>query len=285
MKPISEYVDLISFFAPALSTAAAVAIGGSQVGTFVLLRREGMMALALPQVVTIGVALSLRWEMEEFAQDRGWPLWLSLIPPLVAAAVAVILLAWSKRHAATHWLLPSLFVAGVSLSFLIIANAGKHVEELEHRLTGSDVTVTASTAQVVAPVVLIAGLVTSVLWRRWLALAQVPAAFELAGLRPARWDVAFLCLLTTVLMFGTSALGAVMVLAMLFLPPATVLPWARRIPAALVGSAAVALAALAVGFVLSNEMSWPFSHSVGGAGFAGLAISYGARSIVKSARG
>lgn len=285
MRSFSEYMTLVQFFAPGLATAASVAFGGSQVGTFVLLRREGMLALALPQVVAVGVALSLAWELDTYARDHGLPAWISLGPPLLAALLAVILLAWSKRHAANHWVLPSLFVAGLSLSFLAIANAGAHVEELQHHFVGSDVTVTRETAELVVPILIGVGLITSLLWRRWLAMAQVPAAAELSGLRPARWDVAFLCLLTAVLMFGTSALGAVMVLAMLFLPPATVLPWARRIPSALVGSAVLALAALAVGFVLSNEMSWPLSHSVGGAGFAGLVVSYGCRSVVKTSRG
>lgn len=261
MKSLSDYYDLVSVLLPSLVTAGAVAIGGSQVGTFVMYRRESLMALALPQVVAIGVALALHEE---------WP---TLAPAIVAAALAVVALAWSKRHGANYWLLPSLYIGGLSLSFLLIANAGQHVEEMQHRFTGMDVAVSTETAWMVVPCVLSVGLLTSVLWRRWLALIQAPAAAELAGLRPARWDALFLSLLGAVLLFGTAALGAVMVLTMLFLPAATVMPWTRRIPASLFAAAIVALAFLIVGFVLSVEMDWPLSHSVGGAGFAALAIS------------
>jgi ABC-type Mn2+/Zn2+ transport system permease subunit len=281
---LNDYVDLVQLFAPSLATAAAMAIGGSQVGTFVLLRREGMLALAIPQVVAIGIALSLRWGLETHEDHTGVESWISLGPPFAAAAVAVMLLVWSKRHGASHWVLPSLFVAGISLSFLIIANSGAHVEDVQHFFTGTDVAVSAEMACLVVPVVLAIGLMTAVLWRRWLATTQIPAASELARQSPARWDVAFLCLLTTFLLFSTSALGSLMVLVMLFLPAATILPWARRIPGALMLAAIVSVLSLAAGFVLSNEMEWPFSQSVGGAGFAGLVVSYATRSTSTALR-
>lgn len=262
MKQIQFYLEVIQLLAPSLATAGAVAIGGSQVGTFVLLRHESMMALALPQVVAIGAAAALRW---------GWP---SLAPALVTAGLSVILLAWSKRHAAGHWLLPSLYIAGLSISFLLIANSGAHVEELQNLFTGIDVSVSIGTATIAVPALLIAGLLSSLLWRRWLVMAQAPAAAELAGLHPARWDVLFLCLLATVLLFGTSSLGAVMILAMLFLPAATVMPWVRRVPSALVWSAVAACAFFIAGFIFSIEMDWPLSQSIGGVGFAVLVISH-----------
>ena len=51
------------------------------------------------------------------------------------------------------------------------------------------------------------------------------------------------------------------------------LPWARRVPDALVVSALLALLFLAIGFWLSNEMLWPMSQSVGGVGFVAMAAS------------
>jgi ABC-type Mn2+/Zn2+ transport system permease subunit len=60
---------------------------------------------------------------------------------------------------------------------------------------------------------------------------------------------------------------------MLFLPAATVLPWVKRLPTAMVAGAILSLVFLAIGFYLSSRMSWPMSQSIGGAGFAALAIS------------
>jgi ABC-type Mn2+/Zn2+ transport system permease subunit len=84
----------------------------------------------------------------------------------------------------------------------------------------------------------------------------------------------YLCLLATVLVLATNTVGTVLVIAMLFLPAATVLPWAPRIPSAMASAVATALASIAAGFVLSVEMDWPLSHSVGGVGFAAFVVSH-----------
>jgi ABC-type Mn2+/Zn2+ transport system permease subunit len=84
-----------------------------------------------------------------------------------------------------------------------------------------------------------------------------------------------------VVLFGTNALGVVLVLAMLFLPAATVLPWARRVPGAMLYASVLALLLYAGGFVLSNEMNWPLSQSVGGLGFAVFLVSYAASRFVQ----
>jgi ABC-type Mn2+/Zn2+ transport system permease subunit len=255
-------IELVGLFLPALATAAAVGVSASVVGTFVLLRREGLMALALPQVVAIGAAVGMR---------LGWP---TLPPALVCAGVAAVYFAMSKRWGAGNWILPSFYVAGMSLSFLIIAGSGQHVADLQNVFTGIDVAVSVERARLAVPVLLALAVCAAVLWRRWLLIAQAPTAAEVAGLHPERWDVLFLVLLAVVLLLGTDSLGVVMVLTMLFLPAAAVLPWARRIPAALAGAAVLSLVMLAAGFYLSNRLSWPLSHSVGGVGFAAVAASH-----------
>lgn len=252
---------LIGLFAFMLVTAAAVGVAGAVVGLFVLLRREALVALAIPQVVAIGAAIGMR---------LGWP---TLPPALGVALVALIYFALSKRWGAGNWVVPSFYVAGLCLSFLIIANHGQDVEDLQRLFTGVDVAVAKSVAAVAVPVLLVVGIICALLWRRWLLLAQAPAAAELAGLRPARWDTLFLLLLTIVILLGTNSLGVVMVLSMLFLPAATVLPWVKRIPVAMAAGSVLSLVFLAIGFYLSNKMRWPMSQSVGGAGFVILAIS------------
>ena len=267
MTPLDDYVQIAGLLYPSLLAAAATGVGGSAVGTFVLLRREPLAALALPHVVAVGAAVALR---------MAWP---ALPAALGSVALAVAVLAWAKRNAAEHWVLPALYVAGLSVSFLVIANSGAHLAELQNLFTGIEVAVTPFQAAVAAPALLAAGAACALLWRRWLALAQVPPAAELAGLHPARWDVCFLCLLALVTVLGTSTVGAVMVVAMLFLPAGAALPWAGRLPGALVAASVIALLVLAAGFVLSVEMQWPFSQSTGGAGFAVLLASHAARRL------
>jgi ABC-type Mn2+/Zn2+ transport system permease subunit len=260
----ASWRDLIVFSAPSIITAMAIGVASGICGVFVLLRREALLALALPQIVAAGAALGLR---------MGWP---TLPPALVAAAAGLAYLIITRRraHANPHAALPALYISGLCISFLIIAGAGAHLEDLQHLFVGIDVAVTPARAFVAAPILLIVAAAVAISWRRWLLVAQSPAAAELAGVSPARWDAFFLILLTTVLLLGTDSQGVVMVLAMLFLPAATVLPWARRIPTALIAAAGISLVMVVVAFILSNALAWPFSQSAGGAGFVLLLLSH-----------
>jgi ABC-type Mn2+/Zn2+ transport system permease subunit len=261
-EPPVRWGRLIKNFRNMLITASALGVAGSILGLFVLLRREALVALAIPQVVAVGAAIGMR---------LGWP---TLPPALALAVLALIYFALSKKWAASNWVIPSAYIAGLCLSFLIIANHGQDVEDLQHMFVGVDVAVGWEKAVISTPSLLVVAGVCALLWRRWLLLAQAPAAAELAGLRPARWDTLFLALLTVVILLGTYSLTVVMVLAMLFLPAATVLPWARRLPAAMLASAILSILFVAIGFYLSNELDWPLSQSIGGTGFAALAFSH-----------
>ena len=264
MIPISEYLDTIRVVYPSLVTAAALGISGGIVGAFVLLRREALLTLAMPQVVAVGAAIGLR---------MGWP---SLAPALAAVIVAVLLLAWSRRQREGNWLLPALYIGGLSLSFLIIAHSGQHVSEMQNLFTGMDVTMTPEQMMIISPILLATAALCAVLWRRWLLIAQAPAVAEAAGRRTNRWETLFLCILAVILLLGTNSLGAVMVIAMLFLPAATALPWSARVPTALIFSMFLALIFLAAGFVLSVRFDLPLSQSVGGLGFCALVVSHAA---------
>ncbi|HEX8323512.1 MAG TPA: metal ABC transporter permease [Tepidisphaeraceae bacterium] len=261
---VHDLWPLVIFFAPALAVAAAMGVAGSVVGTFVLLREEGLVALTLPHAVAVGAAV-------------GWSLDVPVLPPaLLALGGTLIAFSLEKRRIARRpgpSAVPAVYVAALCTSFLIVAHGGRHVEELQNLFTGIDVAVTPATAWGVAPSLLACGVVTGLFWRRWLLLAQSPAAAELAGVSTVRWHGGFLAMLAVYVLFGTIAQGVVMVVAMLFLPPAIVSPWARRLPGALVGGIAVALLMLGGAFVLSNTYALPLSHSVGGCGLVLLVAS------------
>jgi ABC-type Mn2+/Zn2+ transport system permease subunit len=248
---------------PSLLTMLALALCGGVMGVFVVLRREGLLVLAMPQVVTLGAAAGIRLG----------------IPTLGSAAATVFaslgLLAWSRRHDSAVRFLPALYVGGVCGSILLIAGAGAHLMEVQNLFTGIDVAVSDREAWITSALLLSCGAACLLLWRRWLLLAQAPAVAELAGVYPRRWNGLFLLLLAAVLLLATHAVGTVMVIAMLFLPAATALPIARRIPAAIAISVVIAIVTIFTGFVLSVEMDWPLSHSVGGAGCVLFLLSHG----------
>jgi ABC-type Mn2+/Zn2+ transport system permease subunit len=250
--------SLVRFFAPALAVAAAAGVCGGVLGPFVLLRGEALLAFSLPQAVAVGVAVALR---------MGWP---TLPPAVIAVGLLLAVIAVERRlrpaSRAGPSLVPALYVAATCVSFLVIAHSGQHVEELQNLYTGIDVAVTFERAAWVVPSLLLCAALAAAFWRRWLLLAQAPAAAELAGRSVAGWHAAFLMLLAAYVLLGTSSQGVVLVLAMLFLPATTVAPWTHRLPTTLLAAAAVAIVDLGLAFGLSNYFAWPLSHSLGAVG-------------------
>jgi len=164
----AEYVPTLQVIWPALLTAAALAVAGGVVGVFVVLRRETLVALSMPQIVTLGAAIGLR---------LGWP---TLPPALAAVALSLLLMAWCRRRESGNLLLPALYIAGVCLSILVIANAGAHLMEVQNLFTGIDVAVDESQAILVSIVLTLVAVLCGSLWRRWVLLGQSPAAAGLA---------------------------------------------------------------------------------------------------------
>jgi zinc/manganese transport system permease protein len=258
-----DFLDLLPLFWPSLMIAGALAVSGSVIGTFVLLRREGLLALAIPQAVAAGGAVAMAYH------------WHAKVPSaLVALALTLALLAWARLRRLEQYLLPCVYIGGLCLSFLVIAGAGQHLSDLQALFTGIDVAVDPADAQLATPLLLLAAIVAAALWRRWLLLAQSPTTAQLASPGPVVWELLYLCLLGLVVLMGTQKMGVVMVLSLLFLPGATALPWARRVPPAMALAAVIALADVAIGFYLSNRKDWPFSQSVGGVGFTLFLISH-----------
>ena len=191
----------------------------SLLGVFVVLRREGLLALALPQVVAVGAAVGIAARLGlSAARDRGGGR-----RPARHRVVA--------RRRTSHLLLPALYIGGLSVSVLLIANSAAHLHEIQHLLAGEDVFVSWEQAYFVAPTLIVAGVIAA---RAVAALAAAGAKPDgraaSPGLRPARWDALFLVLLATVVVVGTSASGILMVLACLFLPAARCCPGRSACP-------------------------------------------------------
>ena len=283
---LANNLELARLFWPSVACGVATAIAGAVLGVFVLLRREALVALALPQVVGAGAAIGLRFlapvaipaSLEAITVHIGWP---TLPAACVAVAVALAALALARKHRRHELLLPCLYVGGLCISFLVIAGSAQHLIEIQNLFTGVDVAADAHVAEFTAPLLVLIAIACASLWRRWLLIAQAPAAARLAGLSAARWNLLFLTLLSLAVLLATNALGVVLVLAMLFLPAASVLPFTRRIPPALAWSVTMAIVLYVAGFLLSNAMNWPLSQSIGGLGFALLIASHAIARVLR----
>ncbi len=247
-------LELARFLWPSLATAVAVTVAAAPTGAVVILRRDSLLALALPQVVALGLAFGLHFQ---------WTPWL---PAIGVVALTLSVVSWARQRHRADALLPALYIVGVAGSILLIAHSGEHLATLQNLFIGLDVTATPSEAAVAVPILLALTLPVVLFWRRWLLLAQAPSTAQIAGLRPARWHLLFLAILSAIVLLATGMLGTVLIIAALFLPPLAALPWSRRLPSLMLLSTTAGMTSLALGFELSTRMDWPFSHSVAAAG-------------------
>ena len=127
-------------------------------GVFVLLRREALAAQPMPQVVAAGAAVGMHGLAHSPAGDGGGG---GRAPGTGAGQAA----------GPASWKLPALYIGALCLSFLVIANHGQDVADLQNLFTGIDVAVTPERAMAASPVLLTCGLICILLWRR-LLMAQ-----------------------------------------------------------------------------------------------------------------
>src|SRR5262245_23786056 len=126
---MNTLLENIHLFWPALLASAALALAGGTGGVLVVLRRQTLLALALPQIVTLGAAIGLR---------MGW----GTLPAAVGCvAITLLLVARSTRAGTTHLILPAIFVAGLCISILVVANAGQELIHVQNLFVGIDVAV------------------------------------------------------------------------------------------------------------------------------------------------
>ncbi len=111
-----KYLGAAQTIWPALLAGAALAFAGGIAGVFMVLRREALVALSMPQVIMLGAALGLRFGGALGLSHE----WETLPPALLIVAVALALVAWYRGRREGDLILPALYIGGVCLSILVI---------------------------------------------------------------------------------------------------------------------------------------------------------------------
>ena len=115
---LHEELELAWFLWPSLVTAAAVSLAAAPAGAIVMLRRDSLLALALPQVVALGLAFGLRFHL---------PPWL---PALAVVTLALLIVAWARPRQRADSLLPALYIIGMAGSILLISHSGERTTDI-----------------------------------------------------------------------------------------------------------------------------------------------------------
>lgn len=246
-----------AFMQRALLGGALAAAICAVVGTWVVLRGLAFMGDALAHGVLPGIALAFLW---------GFDLTLGALAS-AAVMVAGINLVNRRGNLREDTGIGLLFVGMLALGVIIISRASTFSTELTGFLFGNvlGVTTTDLRTQTVAAVLTIVA--CTLLYRPFLALAFNQEKAALLGLRPRLANVVLLGLIAIAVVSSFRAVGTLLVFGLLIAPPATASLLVRRVPTMMVTAAAIGVASVALGLVLSFHYD-----TAAGATMAGTAV-------------
>ena len=235
----------------ALAEALLLSLACGPLGVWVLLYRQSYAAESISHAMLPGLVL---------AALAGLPLLLGAAGGVIAAALAIALAGRDERLGADAGVavaISTLFGLGalLALSPEVPPRLGELLFGDLLGVSGADLAVAGALAAAVA-LALAAG-------HRPLALVGFDrGSAPSLGARPLRWELALLAILGVTTVAAVQGLGNLLVVALILAPAAAALSLARRLPAVLALSIAIAALAGVAGLVISFHLEVAAGASV-----------------------
>jgi len=243
----SLLIDPLGLPAMARGLMAAIIIGvvAPVLGCYVVLRGMAFFGDALAHIVLPGVVIAFL---------LGWPMIVGALIAGVLAALLINLISGTttlKEDSAIGVVFVAAFALGIAL---IALRGGDYGEELEHILFGNLLDVSRTDLLVIA-VLAVAVLVFLVAFFKELQVLAFDQVLATTMQLPVGWlNNLLLVLLAIVIVISLSAVGVVMVLAMLITPASAAFLLTRRLPTMMVIAAVFGVVSGVVGLYLSFHL-------------------------------
>lgn len=230
-----------AFMVRALTGGALVAVLCALVGTWVVSRGMAFLGEAMAHGVLPGVALAT----------------LAGAPALVGAAASAALMSVGVSVVQRRWRLSAdtsiglLFVASLALGVVIISSSRSFAADATAILFGDILAVQDEQLLALAAAVVVAGALAAGLHRAFVALAVDPRQAQLLRLRPRIAQAVLVGLVALAVVAAYQAVGSLVVLGMLLGPAVAAGRWTRRIPTTMALAAAIGVASVWLGLLVS----------------------------------
>lgn len=221
-------------------------IAAGLVGSFLLLRKRSLMADALSHATLPGIAVAFGIAVSLGGSGKSLPLLLLGATVSGVAGIATMLLI---RHTtrlrddvAMGFVLSVFFGVGVASLRMVQDLPGASAAGLESFIYGKTAAMVESDFLLIAIVAAVASLVSLLFLKEFLLLCFDDAYAAAQGWPTLVLDVLLLALVTAVTVIGLQAVGLILVIAFLIIPPTAARFWTQRLLpmlliAALVGAA------------------------------------------------
>lgn len=251
----------IDFMRHALVAGVLVALACAYLGVFVVLRRIVFLGVALAEISSAGVALSLLLGIAPMLGAVG----------LMVLGVAAFSWRWSPRRVPQESYIGIGYAAAAALGILLVAKSAKGEAHMLQLLYGNVLTV--SPAENLQMLALFAG-VGLVLWlfsKELLLVSFDPDCAEAQGMRARLWNGLLYLLIGVVIAFSIRAVGVLLTFALLVLPAVTALLVTNRLRHAFSLAPLLAVVPVALGLHLSLVWDLPAAAAIVGLSCALLA--------------
>ena len=231
----------LAFQQRALIGGSLAAIALALVGTWVVIRGMSFLGDALVHGVIPGIALAILLDFNV------------LIGAVLAAVVmlAGINLVHRQTTFSEDTGIGLLFVGMLGLGVILISCTSSYAGSLTAILFGDALGVTTGDIGVLAGVVSVTLVVSTLLYRHFLVLAFNEQKAQLLGFHPRFAHGALLALITLGIVGSFQTVGTLLVLGLLIGPPATAALLVRRVPVMMASAALIGVFSVAIGLIIS----------------------------------
>jgi zinc transport system permease protein len=257
-----------AFILRALGAGFLLALAAGPLGCFVVWRRLAYFGDATAHAAILGVALALAFDLSIFAGTLA-----------MAMAMAVIVAALAGRGWAMDTTLGVLAHSALALGLVAVSFLPGTRVDLSAFLFGDILTVTTADLWVMAGG---AALVVGLLVWRWEALLTATISEDLAqslGMNPARERLVLTLALALTVAVGLKVVGALLIAALLIVPPATARVFARSPEGMALVAVGIAALAVLAGVMGSAQFDTPTGPSIVTAAAAFFAGSLGGAAL------
>lgn len=244
--PIAWLVDPLAQPALARGLLAAVVIGAvvPVLGTYVVLRGMAFLGDALAHIILPGIVI---------ASLLGWPLIVGALVVGVAAALAIGAIG-RTTILRDDTAIGVVFAAAFALGIALFSMQPDYSEELEHVLFGDLLELTGAEVGLIVGMGIVVLLVVILLFKEFIVLSFDRLLATTMRLPVALLNNLMLVLLAIVIVISFSAVGVVLVLAMLVTPTSAAFLFTRRLPTMMVSASLIGIASGIAGFYLSHYL-------------------------------
>ena len=251
VQPFADF----GFMRRALLGCAAISVGATPVGVFLMLRRMSLTGDAMAHAILPGAAVGYL--------VAGLSLGAMTIGGLVAGMAVALLAGFVSRATVLREdaSLAAFYLISLAVGVLIVSMRGSNVD-LMHVLFGTVLALDDAALVLLCSIASVSVLTLAALFRPLVLECADPQFLRSVSGLSAMTHFTFLALVVLNLVGGFHALGTLMAVGIMILPAAAARFWAARIGALIAVSIAVAMLSSVSGLLLSYHFSLPSGPAI-----------------------